>query len=100
MLGRRAYTRRNNLFYDYDERIIYVASTQIVQLPTAQESEEKKKLRQLEEENEQAGLHSQKIRREEDEELILLNQRFLQPDSCDPFSTFPEISAIAFGSSS
>ena len=33
VIGRRAFTRRNNLFYDYDGRIIYVASTQIVQLP-------------------------------------------------------------------
>ena len=50
VIGRRAFTRRNNLFYDYDGRIIYVASTQIVQLPTAKESEEKAKLRKIEEE--------------------------------------------------
>ncbi len=33
VIGRRAFTRRNNLFYDYGGRIIYVASTQVVQLP-------------------------------------------------------------------
>ena len=27
IIGRRAFTRRNNLFYDYDGRIIYVAAT-------------------------------------------------------------------------
>jgi hypothetical protein len=27
VIGRRAFTRRNNLFYDYGGRIIYVAST-------------------------------------------------------------------------
>ena len=27
VIGRRAFTRRNNLFYDYDGKIIYFAST-------------------------------------------------------------------------
>ena len=39
IIGRRAFTRRNNLFYDYDGRIIYVASTQIVQLPADKSGE-------------------------------------------------------------
>jgi hypothetical protein len=27
VVGRKAFTRRNNLFYDYDSRILYIAST-------------------------------------------------------------------------
>jgi hypothetical protein len=30
VIGRRAFTRRNNLYYDYNGRITYIASTQIV----------------------------------------------------------------------
>lgn len=30
IIGRKAFDRRNNLFYDYDERLIYIAGCNLV----------------------------------------------------------------------
>ena len=30
IIGRKAYNRRNNLFYDYDERLIYIAGCNLI----------------------------------------------------------------------
>ena len=85
VIGRRAFNRRNNLFYDYDERIIYIASTQIVQLPAKDHSLQKAGKEEVEEEE-----------LDEDEDShILLNQEFLQVDSRNLFTISPEISCLA-----
>jgi hypothetical protein len=39
IIGRKAHNRRNNLFYDYDERLIYVAGCNLV-ITTLEEEEE------------------------------------------------------------
>ena len=30
IIGRKAFNRRNNLFYDYDERLIYIAGCNLI----------------------------------------------------------------------
>jgi hypothetical protein len=30
IIGRKAYNRRNNLFYDFDERLVYIAGCNLI----------------------------------------------------------------------
>ena len=94
IIGRKAFTRRNNLFYDYDDNIIYFASTQVIQLAFGGPSEDISIHNKEEEEkvdNEQENQNAE----EEDQSQISVSQKFLFPDEKNLFTTFPEISAMA-----
>ena len=86
IIGRKAYDRRNNLFYDFDEKIIYSAGNMIV-------------MNDLNSEKEQEAEAGTRLSLEEDDKdrrnAIARNQELLRVDEESIFPTAPEISALA-----
>ena len=76
MIGRKAHTRRNNLFYDADGRIVMCAGSLITMLSSLAEDEEDYM----------------------DNTQPTIKQKFLQPDMETLFSTSPEISVFTLSS--
>ncbi|CAD8183513.1 unnamed protein product [Paramecium pentaurelia] len=84
IIGRRAFTRRNNLFYDYDERLIYVAGCNLV-------------IASLDDEDEQDDKITSQFKKYNGGQLQSENnsvfQQFIKLDQSDTSSS-PEISCI------
>lgn len=45
IIGRKAFNRRNNLFYDYDERLIYIAGCNLI-ITTLEEDDDQDEVNQ------------------------------------------------------
>ncbi|KAL4497254.1 hypothetical protein ABPG72_011189 [Tetrahymena utriculariae] len=87
IIGRKAHNRHQNLFYDFDERFIYIAGNNLV-IHTIQDSIEDKE----EEDQQQLQQHDQQVEELDDDEPFV-KQEFIKLDQ-SPTTINPEISCF------
>ncbi|EGR29518.1 PH domain protein [Ichthyophthirius multifiliis] len=82
-IGRKAYNRYNNLFYDYDENILYIAGCNLVVFKGDQFDDQNQKT-----------VPAFKNNFTDDEQFLTLKQEFIKLDASQN-STFPQISCFS-----